>query len=296
MKNTNTFFKDIQNKISKKHQKKEKKNFLSNDQSSPLIKSFVADHIETKKTFETKITPLTKGYKTLIKIDNLTKSFNKGKIKVEVLKGISFEIRENENVALVGSNGAGKTTAVEIIAGINKPTSGTVNYYFGNDRKLENMGIQFQDSSYPSGLNTKEIIDFIIGIYGAEISEEDFKGLLSIFGIDKFLKRRASALSGGQLQRLNALLAILHKPKVIFLDEISTGLDIAIRTKIKDFLKTYTKENGMTICLVSHSNDEITHLADRLIIIVDGKIAAAVYIDDIIAEYGSINPFIDKYI
>ncbi|MGL5732843.1 MAG: ATP-binding cassette domain-containing protein, partial [Metamycoplasmataceae bacterium] len=210
---------------------------------SKAIRDFLTNlnYLETHRE-EVKIikTPQKGEKKVLIDVVNLRKDFGKLKHAKTVLQNITFKIREGEALGILGANGAGKTTLVEILAGLNKQTSGEVNYLFDYKKSyLEEVGIQFQESSYPPGLSVKEIIAFVIEIYGTKIDDNELNALIHIFGINEFYKKHASSLSGGQQQRLNALLALIHKPKVLFLDEISTGLDITIRTKIKDFIKVY---------------------------------------------------------
>ncbi|MGL5617520.1 MAG: ABC transporter ATP-binding protein [Metamycoplasmataceae bacterium] len=242
-------------------------------------------------------TPQKGNKKVLIDVVNLRKDFGKLKHAKTVLQDITFKIREGESVGILGANGAGKTTLVEILAGLNKQTSGEVHYLFDYKKShLEEVGIQFQESSYPPGLSVKEIIAFVIEIYGTKIDENELNALIHIFGINEFYKKHASSLSGGQQQRLNALLALIHKPKVLFLDEISTGLDITIRTKIKDFIKLYAKENNMTIVLISHDMDEVEHLVDRVIIIDKGIILVDMDKEEILDKYENLNDFITPYI
>ncbi len=236
-----------------------------------------------------------KSYKgnKLIEVKDLRKSFGD---KV-VLDGIDIDLYENQNVAILGGNGAGKTTLVEIVVGLNKPTSGEIKYNYKYERNyLEKIGIQFQDSSYPPGLSVKNIIDFIIEMYNCDIPKDDFKGLLKIFGIDQFYNKRASVLSGGQSQRLNALIAIIQKPKILFLDELSTGLDISIRTRIREFIKDYAKNNNMSIVLVSHDMGEIDYLTDRIIFLKNGKKVVDCPKEKIIKEFKTLENFVTKYI
>lgn len=252
------------------------------------------EHINGK--FETIINQ-PKNKKPLIEIKNVKKSFYAHGQTKEVLKSISLNINENENLAILGGNGAGKTTLVEIIVGLNKPSEGEINFNYEYNRSyLEKIGIQFQDSSYPPGISVKNIIDFVIEIFGTKISNEELHALVKIFGVDKFYKKRGSSLSGGQLQRLNALVAIIQKPKVLFLDELSTGLDISIRTRIREFIKAYALENNMTIVLVSHDMGEIDFLCDRIVFLKDGYVAVDTSKEDILKRYGSIEKFVNTYI
>lgn len=269
-----------------------------NEKTNEIIKDFIK---ETKKIKYEDVTQHISDYdndkKVLIEIRGLKKTFGNKKNKNEVLKGIDLKIQENENIAILGSNGCGKTTLIEIVAGLNKVTEGEIIHCFHSQNDyLKNIGIQFQDSSYPPGITTQEVIKFVVGVYEAHINEEELNGLIKIFGINEYIKKSASSLSGGQQQRLNALLAILHKPKIVFLDELSTGLDITIRTRIKKFLKEYTKDNNMTICIVSHDMEEVQYLADRIIVLVDGRIVVNASKESILSEYGTLEAFIDNYI
>lgn len=233
----------------------------------------------------------------LIEIKNVKKSFTFGTETKDVLKSINLNINENENIAILGGNGAGKTTLVEIIVGLNKPTSGEVKFNFEYNRSyLEKIGIQFQDSTYPPGISVKNIIDFVLEIFKVDINKDELNALIKIFGVDSFYKKRGSSLSGGQLQRLNALVAIIQKPKILFLDELSTGLDISIRTRIREFIKAYAKENNMTIVLVSHDMGEIDFLCERIVFLKNGEIIVDAKKSEILRMFGSLETFVNTYI
>lgn len=233
--------------------------------------------------------------KKIIEIKNLNKSFNHQ--KNHVLKNISVDLYEKENVAILGGNGAGKTTFVEILAGINKPDSGTLKYNFEYKNSFqEKIGIQFQDSSYPKGISVKSVINFILEIFKSKLSKDEINGLINIFGINEFYYKKASSLSGGQSQRLNCLLSIIHKPNFLILDELSTGLDVTIKSKIKNFMKNFCKENNITILLVSHDMEEIQYLADRIIIFKNGEIFVDAKLKNIIKKFGSLSKCVDIYI
>ncbi|MDK2820010.1 MAG: ABC transporter ATP-binding protein [Mycoplasmataceae bacterium] len=261
---------------------------------SQVIINFLNEE-EANKNFHYDIvtTPLRQGYGVLIDVKNLRKDFG----NKTVLHDITFQIRDGESIGILGGNGAGKTTMVEILAGLNKKTSGEIDYLFEYKKSyLEEIGIQFQDSSYPPGLSVKEIIKFVLEIYGTKIESSELNALIRIFGINEYYTKHVSSLSGGQQQRLNALLALIHKPKVLFLDEISTGLDITIRTKIKKFIKEYARENGMTLVLVSHDMEELEFLVDRIIIIDKGRVVANIDKSEILEKHDSLTNFIAPYI
>lgn len=263
---------------------------------SPSIRHALEQN-STSKQYKTFINHDIKIHEPLIEINNLIKKFKHGKEYKIVLNGINLNICRGKNIALLGGNGAGKTTLVETISGLYKPDGGSIKYLYKYHKTYqEKIGIQFQDSFYPNGITVKEVIDFMIGLYGSKINYDELMALMNIFGINEYYKKRVAKLSGGQQQRLNALLAILHKPKVLFLDEISTGLDITIRTNIKRFIKNYAIENDMTIVLVSHDADEIAYLADEIYVLKNGKIVYFDTKENIINEHGNIENFLIPYL
>ncbi|MDR3249704.1 MAG: ABC transporter ATP-binding protein [Mycoplasmataceae bacterium] len=231
--------------------------------------------------------------KILIEVKSIKKDYGRGKKKFTAIENLSFNIYENENVSIVGANGAGKTTTVEIMMGITKPTSGRIIYNFGKKKDNINkmLGIQFQDSIYPSYISVKSIINFIIDSYKINITDDELGSLVKAFKVDGFYNKDASSLSGGQSQRLNIFLALLHKPKVVFLDELSTGLDITTRNEFKLFIKKYASENRITIILISHDANEIISLTDRILILKKGEIKN----DKKINEFKNANE-LEKYI
>ena len=231
--------------------------------------------------------------KHLIEIKNLDKSFG----KTIALKNINLNINDKENLALLGANGAGKTTLIEIIVGANKQDSGTIEYKYDYVNNFqEEIGIQFQDSSYPRSLRVRSIVNFMVDIYNIGITKQQLKKMVKMFGLEKFWAKPARSLSGGQQQRLNILLALLHKPKIVFLDELSTGLDISVREQIKKFVKDYCKVNEINIVLVSHDILEIEQLCDRIVIMQLGEIKVDMYKDEVIKKFGSVEKLLNMYI
>ena len=235
----------------------------------------------------------------LIEVDHLSKVFNYGLFKrnhKQALNDVSFKIYENKCTAILGANGAGKTTLIEILCGLNKATSGQVKYYLGTENYKNQIGVQFQSSSYPNNLSANDIIKFVVKLYNIKRKESEINELIDIFGIKRFLKKNAARLSGGEAQRLNTMLALIHNPKVIFLDELSTGLDIKIRTKIKTFIKDYAKEHGITIVIVSHDLEEIEYLTEHIIFLRDGQKIVDDSLEAIKQKYGSLAHFLEANI
>ncbi len=233
----------------------------------------------------------------LIEAHNITKSFVVQKTKINANDNISINFKTGEPVAILGSNGAGKTTFIEMMIGLNKPDSGYFQYnYKSKVNYQESLGIQFQDSSYPVGLKCKDIVLFLKNAYNINITDEELATLIKEFGVDAFYNKGARSLSGGQQQRLNLLLSIMHKPKLVFLDELSTGLDIKIRTSIKKFIKTFAEENNMTIIVISHDMSEVDYLTERIIVLQKGKIVVDRQKSDILNEFENLEIFLEPYL
>ncbi len=218
-----------------------------------------------------------------ISVRDVKKSYG----KKEVLKGITFDIKKNEKVALIGANGAGKSTLTEIIATIKDASSGKVAYSFGSSSSeiAENVGMQFQDSSYPVMYTVKNLIYFFARANYNSMSTYEIHKLLKTFNLYNLRNNIAESLSGGQKQRLNVLLTLLKKPKLLILDEVSTGLDIEAVEEIKNYILKYIDEYKVNLILVSHNIKEISDMADRIIALKDGEIYEDILIDDLLEKY-----------
>lgn len=238
--------------------------------------------------------------KPLIEIKNLSVIFKEKQYKKYAVNNISFDINPLEPLAFIGANGAGKTTTVETIAGINKQTLGEIKYNFPYKKTFqEGIGIQFQDSFYPKGITVKNIIDFFKDAYKVDnniMSDDEFDHILDVFKIKEFYHKDAKKLSGGQQQRLNVLLSLMHKPKVLFLDELVTGLDIKIRNELENFIHEFTTKNKITTVLVSHDMLEVEKITKRVIILQNGIIKVDMYLDEIHYQYGTVDNLVSRYI
>lgn len=233
----------------------------------------------------------------ILEINDLTKVFKTRTGDLIANNHISFNVKRNRNLAILGHNGAGKTVLVETIVGITRQDSGTIKYNFPFKKTFnECIGIQFQDSSYPFGIKVKDIIMFFIKAYKLSISEKELEELLRKFGVDIFFNKNAGSLSGGQQQRVNLLLSVLHRPKILFLDELSTGLDIKIRNEIKTFIKDYAKQYNMSIIIISHDMNEVEYLADDILVLKDGQVKYFDSKENILKNNKSLENFIYKYL
>ncbi len=230
------------------------------------------------------------GDDVLIDIRNLTKSYKSKK----VLKGINLTIKEGEHLAILGPNGAGKTTLTEIIATIKEPTEGKIYYSFGDKKKkiTSNIGMQFQDSSYPPTYKVIDLVNFFAKSGRNSLKKEQINEFLEIFNLTKFKSYHADSLSGGQRQRLNILLSLLNSPKLLILDELSTGLDIDSVERVQKYIIDYIAKNKITLILISHDPEEIKTLTNRIVMLDRGIIAEDRTIEDINQEFGDVETYL----
>ena len=209
--------------------------------------------------------------KAVIQVKNLKKSYG----KIKAVDDISFEIYEQEIFGLVGPNGAGKTTAIECIEGLRKPNSGDLMVLdlnpTSNGRALRNMlGIQLQESQLPARIKVWEAMSLFSSFYKKNIESEP---LLKDLGLEEKKKSYFDKLSGGQKQRLFIALSLINDPQLIFLDELTTGLDPQARRTTWDLISS-VRNKGKTIFLTTHFMEEAEKLCDRVAIMDKGKIIA----------------------
>lgn len=203
-----------------------------------------------------------------LEIKNLTKKYN----SVSVVNNISFSIREGCCFGLLGPNGAGKTTTIEIIEGITKANSGEVLYYGNKISRLfkEESGIQFQSTALQDFLTVRETLQLFKNLYKNTANLDE---LIQLCSLEEFLDRDNQKLSGGQRQRLLLAIALINNPKVVFLDEPTTGLDPQARRNFWDLVKNIKAQNK-TVILTTHYMDEAAVLCDEIVIMDKGCIIA----------------------
>lgn len=212
----------------------------------------------------------------IIEITNLNKSFK----DVKAVQNLSFKVKEGELFAFLGLNGAGKSTTISILCGGLKKDSGTV-IIDGHDldKSVEGvkkeLGVVFQNSVLDKPLSVKDNLENRAALYG--ITGEDFKNRLDeldkLLDLSELLKRPVGKLSGGQRRRVDIARALLHKPKILILDEPTTGLDPQTRHTLWEVIENLRKETGMTVFLTTHYMEEAAD-ADYIVILDNGKIAA----------------------
>ena len=209
--------------------------------------------------------------KVIVKIENLFKSYG----KIKAADDISFEVFKGEIFGLVGPNGAGKTTTIECIEGLRKSDSGNLKVMglnpLTNGRVLrDSIGIQLQESELPGRIKVWEAIDLFSSFYSKTAKHDS---LLKDLGLDGKKGAYFSRLSGGQKQRLFIALSLINDPELVFLDELTTGLDPQARRATWELITTINKK-GKTIFLTTHYMEEAERLCDRVAIMDHGKIIA----------------------
>ncbi|NLT12690.1 MAG: ABC transporter ATP-binding protein [Clostridiaceae bacterium] len=227
-----------------------------------------------------------------ISVANLSRSFN----GVLAVNDVSFSVRKGEVLGILGANGAGKTTTIECILGTQKADSGQVAILGLNptqSRKtlFEKVGVQFQENSFQEKITVGELCNLTQALYRETV---DYRELLERFHLTGKVKSLVSELSGGERQRLFVVLALIPNPEVLFLDELTTGLDTKARREVWKYLLELKKE-GVTILLSSHFMDEVEALCDRILILKEGNTAFFGTVEEAIRS-GDFACFEDAYL
>lgn len=222
---------------------------------------------------------------TIISVKDLTKKYG----SFEAVKGISFDVYEGEIFGLLGPNGAGKSTTLEIIETLRTKTSGEI---IVNGLNLDTqaseikkiIGVQLQTSGFYPGLNLVQLLELFAGLYNQVVDPMEF---LKMVNLEDKAKSKFKDMSGGQKQRFSIATTLVNKPKIIFLDEPTTGLDPQARRNLWD-LVTKIRASGTTVIITTHYMDEAEQLCDRIAIMDEGKIISLdspdKLIDDLVAS------------
>jgi len=207
----------------------------------------------------------------MVSVKNLSKSYGNKK----VVKDVSFEVQKGEVFGILGPNGAGKTTTLEMIEALRPIGSGTalldgIDVAKHPHKVKQVIGVQLQSTSFYDHLNLKELLTMFGGMYNQKVHP---KKLLEDVGLSDKAKAEVATLSGGQKQRFSVASALVNKPKVLFLDEPTTGLDPQARRNLWELVQKIQKQ-GITIILTTHYMEEAELLCDRVAIMDAGKIIA----------------------
>ena len=200
-----------------------------------------------------------------------------------VVDGIDVEIFPGEVLAIVGPNGAGKSTTVEMLLGLRRPGGGRVVYWTADPRSQ--IGVQLQDTPFFPGLTAAENLQLFAGFYGIRLTRERLRALLAECNLEEAAHTEAARLSGGQQKRLAIAAALVHQPKVVFLDEPTAALDPLARHEIRGIVRRISRA-GVAVVFTSHDMGEVEKLADRVMFLCQGKVRAVGSPEELTAAYG----------
>ena len=217
---------------------------------------------------------------SIINVENLCKSYGKGDKTIKAVDGLSFRVERGELFAFLGLNGAGKSTTINIICGMLEKDSGKieidgVDIHENRAESKRKMGVVFQNSVLDKPLSVYDNLEHRCGLYGFEknLIDKRIKELASLLEFEDLLKRPVGKLSGGQRRRIDIARAIVHNPKILILDEPTTGLDPQTRKKIWEVIRELRKNDNTTVFLTTHYMEEASD-ADNIVIIDQGRLAA----------------------
>jgi len=205
---------------------------------------------------------------TIVQVENLNLTYK----SLHAVQNVSFSLEAGQILAVIGQNGSGKTSTVECVEGLRKPDSGTIRV-FGKSPWLhrsevyKEMGVQLQETEYPSKIKVEEQCRLFASFYERPA---DWNLLLTQLGLDEKRNRPVHKLSGGEKQRLSILLSLMGRPKLLVLDELTTGLDPEVRQNMWVSFANIRK-SGVAVIMVSHYLDEVEALADRILYLEKGK-------------------------
>jgi ABC-2 type transport system ATP-binding protein len=203
--------------------------------------------------------------------------------------GVSLEINEGEIFGLLGPNGAGKTSTLSAIEGLLRPDSGSIRVGDVDARAdpttaRARMGVQLQSTSFQSNLTIREIVRLYAGLYGVALSRSGIEDLLADVHLGEEVSKRFSQLSGGQQKRVSLLIATIHSPPLVLLDEPTAGLDPQARRQLWNRIERL-RDIGRSILLTTHSMEEAQAVCHRVAIIDNGKLLTVDTPDGLIAKH-----------
>jgi ABC-2 type transport system ATP-binding protein len=218
---------------------------------------------------------------TLARFDHVTRRYG----DIVAVDDVTLDLEPGVLVGLLGPNGAGKTSLLSLLQGLRRATSGTVTLFGGDPRDARTrrlLGSTPQETALPETLRVGEVIDYVGGHFGDRVPTSD---LAAQFGIDELLRRQCGSLSGGQKRRLAVALAFVGRPRLVLLDEPTTGLDVDARRTLWDAIRRQ-HQAGATVVVTSHYLEEIEALAQRVVVIGEGALVADDSVERILARVG----------
>lgn len=215
----------------------------------------------------------------ILRVESLWKRYG----NLDAVRDVSFTVERGEIFGMIGPNGAGKTTTIECCLGLRRSSAGTVtllglNPYTQRRELFHRVGVQLQETSYQEHVRVGEICGAIASLYD---QAGDWRAILDRFGLAEKESAKVESLSGGQRQRLTIALALIPRPELVFLDELTTGLDPRARREMWDDIRAL-RDDGVTIFMTTHYMEEAEHLCDRVAIIRHGSLLALDTVDALI--------------
>lgn len=260
-----------------------------------IINKLMVDTITKKPVIQLK--GVSKSFKVKQSSDSkLRDMFRPQHVQVDAVKDLNFEILQGESVAFLGKNGAGKTTTTKLLSGLLHPTSGEIDVLgytpFERDPSfLRQIGLVMGGKATLNwDLTPRQNLNLFKMIY--EIPDEEFEShkqeLLDMLDVADKVDTQVRRLSLGERMKIELIASIIHRPKVMYLDEPTIGLDITSKHRVREFLKNIKEKYGITLLLTSHDMDDIANVSERVLIISDGQIIHDEPLDDMIRNFSDV--------
>jgi len=223
------------------------------------------------------------GARTLIEVKEAVFSY-RGK---KVLDRLSLRIREGEVLAIIGPNGAGKSTLIDVMLGLKVLDSGSVTRWTDNIRGA--IGVQFQTPTFFPGLGAYDNVKLFATVNGKTVSKAEIDEVLGQCHLQDAALTDAYRLSGGQQKRLAIAIALIHRPKLLMLDEPTAALDPTARNEVKSMISALAAA-GQSVVFTSHDMSEVKKLADRIVFIMNGRVCQEGTLEELLAAHGTEDP------
>ena len=226
-----------------------------------------------------------------LKVKNLIKKFK----STFAVNNISFEIKKNDTLGLLGPNGCGKTTSIGMMLGLITPTSGEIfidGIKLNSQNRIKLLSLMNFASPYielPKKLTVKQNLEIYARLYGVSDKDERIEELVEDLNLNKFLNKNTGELSSGQKNRVSLAKSLINKPKLLFLDEPTASLDPDVGDFVREYLEKYKKNNELTMLLASHNMKEVERLCNNIVMMKQGKIVDQGTCDELIIKHGRKN-------
>ena len=226
-----------------------------------------------------------------LEVKNLIKKFK----STVAVNNISFEIKKNDTLGLLGPNGCGKTTSIGMMLGLITPTNGEIfidGIKLSSQNRIKLLSLMNFASPYielPKKLTVRQNLEVYARLYGVSNKIERIEELIEDLNLNKFLNKKTGELSSGQKNRVSLAKSLINKPKLLFLDEPTASLDPDIGDFVRGYLEKYKKNNELTMLLASHNMKEVERLCNNIVMMKQGKIVDQGTCDELIIKHGRKN-------